>query len=287
MNWSAFTAHLARTIDAGLRPAVNMDTGHVHLLGRGDRDRALDLCAELAGAGWLGGAAVRDQPGDPFDAKPLALECEGIARRGGTPVVFPSHGLASLTEDEWLAAHRSLGDHTERFVGFELGPMFHPAGRIVELRTYEGLLDITACIGAKHSSLEREPEWQRLALRDRLRPGFRVFTGNDLAIDMVMFGSDYLLGLSTFAPDVFARRDAMWAAGDPAFFELNDALQYLGQIAFRAPVPAYRHSAAQFLHLRGWLDEPSAAPGEPTRPASDLDLLRPIAARLDRLLHPT
>ena len=38
----------------------------------------------------------------------------------------------------------------------------------------------------------------------QMRPDFLVFTGNDLAIDMVMYGSDYLLGLSTFAPDLFA-----------------------------------------------------------------------------------
>ena len=47
--------------------------------------------------------------------------------------------------------------------------------------------------------------------------------------------------------DLFARRDAFWAAGDPAFYEINDALQYLGFLAFRAPVPAYKHSAAMFL----------------------------------------
>ena len=78
-----------------------------------------------------------------------------------------------------------------------------------------------------------------------------MFTGNDLAIDMVMYGSDYLLGLSTFAPDLFARRRCARAAGSPAFYELNDALQYLGFFAFRSPVPAYKHSAAMFLKLRG------------------------------------
>ena len=30
-----------------------------------------------------------------------------------------------------------------------------------------------------------------------LRPEFMVLTGNDLAIDMVMYGSDYLLELNT------------------------------------------------------------------------------------------
>ena len=284
IDWSGFAEHLQRTIDAGLRPAVNMDTGHVHLLEAADRARVLDTCSQLAPPGWFGGAVVNDRPGDAFDAKSLSAECEAITRRGGVPVIFPSFGLASLDDDAWIDAHESLTDHADTFVAFELGTMFHPAGRIVGLNTYERMLRIEACVGAKHSSLEREPEWERLALRDRVRPGFHVFTGNDLAIDMVMFGSDYLLGLSTFAPDAFAARDAMWAEGDPSFFALNDALQYLGHIAFRAPVPAYRHSAAQFLQLRGWLDHSSAGPGEPVRPDSDIDLLRPVAARLDELL---
>jgi hypothetical protein len=49
--------------------------------------------------------------------------------------------------------------------------------------------------GLKHSSLRRDLEWERLEVRDRVRPGFRLMTGNDLAIDLVVHGSDYLLGL--------------------------------------------------------------------------------------------
>jgi hypothetical protein len=139
---------------------------------------------------------------------------------------------------------------------------------------------VPQCIGAKHSSLSRVLEWQRLALRDARRPDFKVFTGNDLAIDMVIYGSDYLLGLSTFAPDLFARRDALWAASDPAFYELNDLLQYLGFLAFRAPVPAYKHSAAQFLKLRGWLASDTPHPQAARRPASDVAILREIGERL-------
>ena len=98
-------------------------------------------------------------------------------------------------------------------IGFELGDVFAPFGKIYSMDVYRGLLGIERLIGSKHSSLNRELEWQRLLLRDELRPEFHVFTGNDLAIDMVMYGSDYLLGLSTFTPDIFARRDAAWAAG--------------------------------------------------------------------------
>ncbi len=35
------------------------------------------------------------------------------------------------------------------------------------------------------------------------------------------------------------------------YFAVSDALQYLGNMAFREPVPAYKHSAAIFLHLTG------------------------------------
>jgi hypothetical protein len=37
-----------------------------------------------------------------------------------------------------------------------------------------------------------------------------IYTGNDLASDMVQYGSDYLPGLSTFAPQAFALRDRHW-----------------------------------------------------------------------------
>jgi hypothetical protein len=161
--------------------------------------------------------------------------------------------------------------------------MFAPFDKIYDLQTYAGLLGIPQCIGAKHSSLSRILEWQRLDLRDRTRPDFKVFTGNDLAIDMVMYGSDYLLGLSTFAPDYFALRDRYWQQGDPRFYELNDILQYLGRFAFRDPVPAYRHSAAQFLALRGWIACSDTHPASPTRPASDIPILQDILRQLESL----
>ena len=161
--------------------------------------------------------------------------------------------------------------------------MFVPYGRIYDLDAYRALLDVPQCVGAKHSSLSRQLEWDRIALRDARRPDFRVLTGNDLAIDMVMYGSDYLLGLSAFAPEAFAKRDALWAQDDPAFHTWNDLLQYLGFFAFRDPVPAYKHDAAIFLHLRGCIASPAAHPDAPTRPDGDREVLAEIAARLDAL----
>ena len=124
---------------------------------------------------------------------------------------------------------------------------------------------------------------ERLALRDEVRPDFMVLTGNDLGIDMVMYGSDYLLGLSTFAPELFAERDRMWLDGDAGFYELNDMLQYLGHFAFRPPVPGYRHNAATFMELRGWAESDNVPAGAPRRPDADRDVLRDIANRLGLL----
>ena len=93
---------------------------------------------------------------------------------------------------------------------------------------------------------------------------------------MVMYGSDYLLGLSTLAPDWFAHRDRLWAQSDPEFYHWNDWLQYLGFFAFRDPVPAYKHSAAQFLHLRGWIASDLTHPQSPKRPDSDRAVLETV-----------
>lgn len=289
VDWASFRVLVTRTVEAGLTPAVNMDTGFVQLLDPAVRAEVLaTTSAVVADAAptdrptrFLAGAFVADRPGDVVALDRYRAELASVQAAGGTPVVFPSHGLNALEPAGWVAAHEAFAAEVDRFVAFELGQQFVPYGRIYPLDAYRGLLEIDACIGAKHSSLSRVDEWDRLALRDAERPDFHVFTGNDLAIDMICWGSDYLLGLAAFAPDHFARRDAAWAAGDPSFHERNDRLQYLGAFAFRDPVPAYRHDAAMFLHHRGWITSPAVPEGAATRPASDRDVLALIAADLE------
>lgn len=281
VDWDGFSAHVARTSAAGLTPAVNMDTGYVNLLTDDLRQQVLARTRETLGsAPFAAGAFVGDTPGAAFAADTYHRQIDQIQDCGGTPIIFQSFGLTSQSRDDIIASYAAIGAYCPQFIAFELGTMFAPFGKIYDLDTYAGLVSIPQCIGAKHSSLSRVLEWERLDLRDRVRPDFKVFTGNDLAVDMVMYGSDYLLGLSTFAPDLFAQRDAMWEAGDPAFYELNDLLQYLGFFAFRSPVPAYKHSAAQFLKLRGWIQSDATPPGATRRPDSDVDILRELGQRL-------
>jgi dihydrodipicolinate synthase/N-acetylneuraminate lyase len=293
-DWLDFGRLLNWTLDAGLAPAVNMDTGYVHLLSRDERREVLRVTQSVAaGRRFVAGAFIENALEEHATVSDIVQayiqEVGRIESSAGTPILFQSTALKNLSAAQVVDVYRAVAAESKPGVAggilaFELGEMFAPFGQIYSLETFERLMEIPQIRGLKHSSLDRRLEWERLDRRDRLRPEFKVYTGNDLAIDMVMYGSDYLLGLASFAPDAFAQRDRRWAARDPEFFALNDLLQYLGAFAFRPPVPAYRHSAAQFLKLRGMIRSDAPHPQSPVRPASDVAILEDIAIRLDRLV---
>ena len=137
IDWRATEAHIARTVQAGLTPAVNMDTGYVQLLDQADKHRVLDLAADVTG-GRLRRRRVRRRCRRVTlrPATATSRRMRRVADRGGTPVVFPSHGLNSLDDDGWVAAHAAIGAEVDRFIGFELGAMFVPYGRIPSLDAY-------------------------------------------------------------------------------------------------------------------------------------------------------
>lgn len=286
VDWHGFEAHLERTFAAGLEPAVNMDTGYANLIDQVTRLEVLRRTQEIAsGKDFVAGVFVSDDPDSKFDQTAYASGMEEIESAGGKPILFQSYGLITQSDSEIVQSYQELSKHCDAFLFFELAKVFAPFGQIYSLNVYRELMKIPNAIGAKHSSLQRMPEWERLNLRNQVRPDFRVFTGNDLAIDMVMYGSDYLLGLSTFAPDAFALRDAYWRSGDSRFHALNDLLQYLGFYTFRAPTPAYKHSAAMFLKIRGWLNSDETYRGSPTRSHTDIEVLQKIADDLDSLIR--
>ncbi len=272
-----------RTADAGLVPAVNMDTGYANLITDEERVEVLKIARQiLAGKPFTAGAFVEGRPGDPVPH--YLRQVAEIQEHGGTPILFQCTALKGMSGPDVVKVYEAVAKASPRFYAFELGEMFAPFGRIYDLETVRALMGIPACVGMKHSSLSRRQEWDRLDLRDRVRPDFKVYTGNDLAIDMVMYGSDYLLGISAFWPEAFAKRDRWWAEGDARFYELNDLLQYLGFFAFRPPVPAYKHSAAMFLHLRGVIPNDLTHPRAPKRPESDRGVLQDIAERIARMM---
>ncbi|MEO1992871.1 MAG: dihydrodipicolinate synthase family protein [Pirellulales bacterium] len=286
IDWDAFAAHLTRTAACGITPAVNMDTGYVQLINHATRREVLRCARETLGSQeFFAGACVSDREGDAFNLQAYREQFGMIEEVGGVPVVFPSWGLSAGTEKDFISKYKLLAANVDRFIGFELSRVFVPCGRILSIDSYEELLQISNCLGAKHSSLSRQLEWQRLVVRNQIRPEFHVFTGNDLAIDMVRYGSDWLLGLSTAFPEAFAQRDAWWACGDCRFDELDDALQALGDFAFRPPVPAYKHSMAMALLIRGHLGSDETHPESPRRPASDREVIATLVDRIETARH--
>src|SRR3984893_11058179 len=276
----AFQRHLVATQRAGLMNAVNMDTGYVNFLSDAEKCEVLRWTREALGAGvaFVAGVYIEGQAGDVVAL--YRREMERIVALGGIPILFQTARLHGKSAEEKAAAYREICRGFPRVLAFELGPIFAPNGEIFDEETVRRLMDIPELAGMKHSSLDRMVELGRLALRDTHRPEFQIYTGNDLGINMIEYGSDYLLGLATFAPEKFAERDRLWRAGDPGYYALSDALQYLGDVAFREPVPAYKHSAGVFLHLTGRIPTDLPHPRNPKRPVWERQILEDCARRL-------
>ena len=278
---ASFQQHIVATHRAGLFNAVNMDTGYVNYLTLAERLEVLRWTREALpeGALFVAGAYIENQSGDVVDL--YRKELDLIVELGGIPIVFQTARLHGASAKQKAEIYRNVARGYTAVLAFELGSMFAGNGEIWDEDTVCRVMDIPEIKGMKHSSLDRLTELSRLALRDQHRPDFRIYTGNDLGLDMIEYGSDYLLGLATFAPEKFAERDRLWEIGDPAYYALSDALQYLGNVAFRDPVPAYKHSAAVFLHSQHRIPSDLPHPQSPKRPPWEAEILRDCARRLN------
>lgn len=275
-----FVQHLIATHRSGLMNAVNMDTGYGNYLSDSEKRAVLGWTREALGKSvpFVAGAYIDNGAGAPADL--YRQQIEGILEFGGIPILFPSKQLHGKSAREKEKVYREVCRGCGQVLAFELGPMFADCGEIFDEETVRRIMDIPEITGMKHSSLSRKLELERLVLRDRHRPDFRIYTGNDLGINMIEYGSDYLLGLATLAPEKFADRDRLWESGDAAYYEVSDALQYLGNVVFRNPVPAYKHSAAVFLHMTDRIPSDRTHPQNPQRPEWEREILRDCWRRL-------
>jgi dihydrodipicolinate synthase/N-acetylneuraminate lyase len=276
----AFQKHLLATHQVHLMNAVNMDTGYVNFLSESEKRDVLGWTREALGKNvpFVAGAYIENQEGDVVSLYRKQLDT--ISALGTIPILFQTARLHGKSSQDKVTTYQAICKDYPQVLGFELSPQFAPNGEIFEERTVRGLMDIPEMKGMKHSSLDRLLELERLALRDQHRADFSIFTGNDLGIDMIEYGSDYLLGLATFAPEKFAERDRLWETGDSRYFAVTDALQHLGNVAFRDPIPAYKHSAAVFLHLTGRIPTDLPHPKNPKRPPWESQILQDCARRL-------
>ena len=294
-NLDALSALVQRTYASGLTPAVNLFAGSADLLRPDERTDVLAVTAGVArGRRFLAGAIVGDEPGSI--ATRYATASELIVRQGGTPVLVHCRELVGLEEERVAESYRQATSPFRDVVALEADPQF--GGRVYSLDLYHRLLDVPSLSGLVHASLDRVAEWYRVDARDARRPEFRLFSGHEGAIDMMLYGSDYLLGTAGCAPEAFALRDRLWRGGDPHALEVNDVLQHLGNLLHRTPVSASRHGAAQWLAVReaardfSSRERFSQAPPPLERahtralerPDSDLALLRDVSDRLDALV---
>jgi dihydrodipicolinate synthase/N-acetylneuraminate lyase len=279
-----FARLVEHTYNVGLTPAINVESGSVHLLAPEQRSDVLAVAAGVArGRRLIAGAFIENELGDIV--RLYQREIERIVRQGGTPLLFQCSGLTSLDEEAIAAVYREATAACPAALAFELGRMLAPFGRIYSLDLVQRLMDIPQLVGLRHSSFDRVQEWYRLEARDLRRPEFRIYSGNDLAIDMPCFGSDYLLDLAACAPEAFELRDRLWQAGDLRIVGLNDLLHHLGWLVSRPPFAARTHAVAQYLHVRGLLPSARVHSDAARRPETDLTLLKEVSERLEAMLH--
>src|SRR3989441_7081499 len=190
-DFQSFARLVDFTARSGLTPAVNMDTGYVHLLSQQDRAEVLRITRQvMSGRRFVAGAFIEGRGGPTIN---LYLgQVDSICSHDGTPILFQCSALKGKSADEIAAIYQAVASRCDGLLAFELGEMFAPFGQIYSLEAVESLMRIPQILGMKHSSLDRRLEWERLELRDRLRPDFKIYTGNDLAIAMGMYGTDYL-----------------------------------------------------------------------------------------------
>jgi dihydrodipicolinate synthase/N-acetylneuraminate lyase len=280
----SFALLVERTYAAGLTPAINIETGAVARLTADQRADVLAVAAGIArGRRLIAGAFIEGETGDIV--RLYQREIDRIVRQGGTPLLFQCSSLTSLDEDAIAAVYREATVACPVAIAFELGKMLAPFGRIYSLDLVQRLMDIPQIAGLRHSSLDRIQEWYRLEARDVRRPEFRIYTGNELAIDMPCYGSDYLLGVAACAPEAFALRDRLWQANDLRAVAVHDLLHQLASLASRPPLTALNHSIAQCLHVRGILPSARLHRDAGRRPESDLAIWNDVSERLEAMLH--
>ncbi len=176
-----------RTWKAGLIPAVNMDTGYANLIDASTRVKVLDRTRELSeGRKYVAGVFVKDSPSDRLSSSVYRQGIEEISSRRGLPIIFQSFGLTGLSEQALLDAYQDLGITAQNSWPSNLERCLLPLERSTRSTLSRASWNQSLC-GAKHSSLDRLQEWERLKIRDAERPEFMVLTGNDLAIDMVFY----------------------------------------------------------------------------------------------------
>jgi hypothetical protein len=277
IDWEATLRFRSHLWSLGLGVAEAMDTAQ---RGMGlDWPTSLDLIrrsvalARAEGGRMIACGAGTDHltpgPATDIDAVIAGYEtqCAAIEAAGGRIILMASRALAAAARgpDDYRRVYgRVLGQLRDKAILHWLGDMFDPA-----LAGYWGSADpwvaMDVCLdvivanaakidGIKISLLDKDKE---IALRRRLPPGVRMYSGDDFSYPELIAGdaqghSDALLGIfAAIAPAASAALDAL-ARGDRGAYDAIFAPTVpLSRHIFRAPTRFYKTGVVFMAYLNG------------------------------------
>jgi len=280
LDWDTTIAYRRRLWNLGLGVAEAMDTAQ---RGMGlDWPTSLELIRRSV-------EASRDHPGarvfsgcgtdhlvpsaslHPADVLAAYQEqAEAIESVGGRMIVMASRALAACARspDQYgLVYDRLLSQVREPVIIHWLGDMFDPAlAGYWGGETLDEAMDVAVAVinrnaakvdGVKISLLDKDRE---IAMRRRLAPGVRMYTGDDFHFAELIAGdghghSDALLGIfDAIAPAASAALTAL-ARGDAAgFHDILGPTVPLSRHIFRAPTRFYKTGVVFMAWLNGLQD---------------------------------
>ena len=283
IDWDATIAYRQRLWRMGLGVAEAMDTAQ---RGMGlDWPTSLELIRRsLDAARDVPGALVASGCGTDHLAPDAATNVDGVIRAyeeqmaaierlGGRLIVMASRALARVAQkpsDYERVYDRVLRQAREPVILHWLGDMFDPA-----LKGYWGHDDVDAAMetalaviganpskvdGIKISLLDKDKE---IAMRRRLPPGVRMYTGDDFNYAELIAGddvgsapthrhSDALLGIfDAIAPAASAALSELAAGRTARFHEILAPTVPLSRHIFQAPTRFYKTGVVFMAWLNG------------------------------------
>ncbi len=280
IDWEATLRFRHRLWDLGLGVAEAMDTAQrgmglgwleaKELIARAlkeanGRDDALIAC----GAGTDHLAPGPDVTVDTI-IHAYEEQIEAIEALGGRIILMASRALATAAKgpDDYARVYgRILGQTKQPVILHWLGEMFDPAlegywGAADHAAAMEVCLDVIATHadkvdGIKISLLSKEKE---IAMRRRLPPGVRMYTGDDFNYAELIAGdeeghSDALLGIfDAIAPAASASLAALGRGSSNEFFELLEPTVPLSRHIFATPTRFYKTGVVFLAYLNGLQD---------------------------------
>ena len=283
IDWDATIAYRQRLWRMGLGVAEAMDTAQ---RGMGlDWPTSLELIRRsLDAARDVPGALVASGCGTDHLAPDAATNIDGVIRAyeeqmaaierlGGRLIVMASRALARVAQkpsDYERVYDRVLRQAREPVILHWLGDMFDPA-----LKGYWGHDDVDAAMetalaviganlskvdGIKISLLDKDKE---IAMRRRLPPGVRMYTGDDFNYAELIAGddvgsapthrhSDALLGIfDAIAPAASAALSELAAGRTARFHEILAPTVPLSRHIFQAPTRFYKTGVVFMAWLNG------------------------------------